>query len=115
MEGLKWAAGDLGERRLRQMAGPGERILGLWRVIAPWVLGFGSLATAAWNHVMVGLLMLAFAAREVWDVRQKATASAHQCDRDGNAPVRGSWITLDQLRDSIAIPAGHRAWRRCAA
>jgi SPW repeat len=38
------------------------------------VLGFGSLAVAAWNHMIVGLLVLAFAAWELWDVRQKATA-----------------------------------------
>ena len=49
-------------------------ILGAWLVIAPWVLGFSSLPAAAWNHVIVGLLVLAFAAWEVWDVRQKATA-----------------------------------------
>jgi hypothetical protein len=49
-------------------------ILGVWLVVAPWVLGFGGLAAAAWNHVIVGLLVLAFAAWEVWDVRQKATA-----------------------------------------
>jgi hypothetical protein len=49
-------------------------VLGAWLVIAPWVLGFGSLATAAWNHVSVGLLVLAFAAWELWDVRQRATA-----------------------------------------
>jgi hypothetical protein len=49
-------------------------ILGVWLVIAPWVLGFGSLAAAAWNSVIVGLLVLAFAAWELWEVRQKATA-----------------------------------------
>lgn len=49
-------------------------VLGAWLVIAPWVLGFGGLATAAWNHVIVGLLVLAFAAWELWDVRQRATA-----------------------------------------
>jgi hypothetical protein len=49
-------------------------ILGLWLVIAPWVLGFGSFAAAAWNSVIVGLLVLAFAVWELWVVRQKATA-----------------------------------------
>lgn len=37
-------------------------------------LGFGGLAAAAWNHVIVGLLVLAFAAWELWEVRQRATA-----------------------------------------
>jgi hypothetical protein len=49
-------------------------VLGAWLVIARWVLGFGSLAAAAWNHVIVGLLVLALAAWELWDVRQRATA-----------------------------------------
>jgi hypothetical protein len=49
-------------------------VLGAWLVIAPWVLGFGSLAAAAWNHVIVGLLVLALAAWELRDVRQRATA-----------------------------------------
>jgi hypothetical protein len=49
-------------------------ILGVWLVIAPWVLGFSSLTAAAWNQVIVGLLVVALAAWELWDVRQKATA-----------------------------------------
>jgi hypothetical protein len=49
-------------------------ILGVWLVIAPWVLGFSSLAAASWNHVIVGLLVVACAAWERWDMRQKATA-----------------------------------------
>ena len=48
-------------------------ILGVWLVIAPWALGFSSLAAASWNHVIVGLLVVACAAWELWDVRQKAT------------------------------------------
>ena len=49
-------------------------ILGVWLIIAPWVLGFGGLAAAAWNHVIVGLLVLVLAAWELWEVRQRATA-----------------------------------------
>jgi hypothetical protein len=49
-------------------------ILGVWLIIAPWVLGFSSLTAAAWNQVIVGLLVVALAAWELWDVRQKATA-----------------------------------------
>jgi hypothetical protein len=49
-------------------------ILGVWLIIAPWVLGFSSLTAAAWNQVIVGLLVVALAAWELWDVRQKGTA-----------------------------------------
>jgi hypothetical protein len=38
------------------------------------VLGFSSLTAAAWNQVIVGLLVVALAAWELWDVRQKAPA-----------------------------------------
>jgi hypothetical protein len=49
-------------------------ILGVWLVIALWVLGVSSLTAAAWNQVIVGLLVVALAAWELWDVRQKAPA-----------------------------------------
>ncbi len=29
-------------------------ILGLWLVVAPWVLGFSGMAAAVWDHVIVG-------------------------------------------------------------
>jgi hypothetical protein len=50
------------------------KVVGVWLAIAPWGLGFGSLAVAAWNRVIVGLLVPAFAAWRLWDVSQKATA-----------------------------------------
>ena len=44
-------------------------VLGAWLVVAPWALGFAALAAAAWNHVIVGALIAALAAWEIWDVR----------------------------------------------
>jgi hypothetical protein len=52
-------------------------VLGVWLVIAPWVLGFAAVSAAVWNHVVVGLLIVVAAAWELWDVRHqtsKATA-----------------------------------------
>ena len=46
-------------------------VLGVWLVVSPWILGFAALTTAVWNHVVVGLLIVALAARELWDVRHQ--------------------------------------------
>jgi len=36
-----------------------EALLGLWVIIAPWVLGFTSLHAFTWNSVIVGALLVA--------------------------------------------------------
>ena len=48
-------------------------ILGLWLVIAPWVLGFGTMKAAVWDHVIVGVLVVVLAAWEVWAVRHEGS------------------------------------------
>jgi hypothetical protein len=40
--------------------------LGLWTLVAPWVLGFASVATALWTHVGVGAAIAVLAAIELW-------------------------------------------------
>lgn len=45
-------------------------LLGIWLLAAPWILGI-SAATARANFVVVGLLVLALALYEVWDVRRQ--------------------------------------------
>jgi len=49
-------------------------VLGVWLVASPWILGFAALTTAVWNHVVVGLLIVALAAWELWDVRHQPTS-----------------------------------------
>lgn len=39
-------------------------IVGLWIIVAPWVLGFQS--TARTVHVVIGILVAALAAAELW-------------------------------------------------
>lgn len=46
-------------------------VLGLWLIAAPWALGFAAMTMAAWNHVVVGALIVALAAWELWDVRHQ--------------------------------------------
>jgi hypothetical protein len=40
--------------------------LGLWTLIAPWVLGFAHVASALWTHIGVGLAVAILAAVELW-------------------------------------------------
>jgi hypothetical protein len=47
-------------------------ILGAWLVICPWILGISS-SVARTNLVVVGLLVLALAIYEIWDVRRQSS------------------------------------------
>ena len=41
-------------------------VVGLWALVAPWVLGFTSYTSATWSHVVVGLVVAALSAAEGW-------------------------------------------------
>jgi hypothetical protein len=43
-------------------------VVGLWVLAAPWVLGFAN-TTAMWVHVMIGVIVAAIAAIELWMMR----------------------------------------------
>lgn len=45
-------------------------IVGLWTLIAPWVLGFEGNRTAMTVHVVVGILVAVLAAIELWLMSQ---------------------------------------------
>lgn len=49
-------------------------VLGVWLVASPWILGFAALTTAVWNFVVVGLLIVALAAWELWEVRHQPSS-----------------------------------------
>lgn len=51
-------------------------IVGLWVAAAPWVLGFAAITNAVWTHVVLGLLVAAAAAWEIWEVRHQPHAAA---------------------------------------
>jgi hypothetical protein len=40
--------------------------LGLWTLVAPWVLGFAGTVAAMWTHVGVGLAVAILAGIELW-------------------------------------------------
>ncbi|MBX4897240.1 SPW repeat protein [Rhizobium bangladeshense] len=41
-------------------------VLGIWAVIAPWILGFSAVIAAMWAHVIVGLIVAVLAAGSIW-------------------------------------------------
>jgi SPW repeat len=48
-------------------------ILGVWLVVAPWVLGFSAMAAVVWDHVIVGALIVALSAWELWAIRHEGS------------------------------------------
>lgn len=51
-------------------------VLGIWVVIAPFVLGFAAAASATWTHVILGLAVAILAAVELWSVTHEPSHSA---------------------------------------
>ncbi|MBP2294348.1 SPW repeat protein [Azospirillum rugosum] len=41
-------------------------VVGLWAVVAPWVLGFAGHTSAMWSHVVVGLAVAVLSAAVGW-------------------------------------------------
>ncbi|MEX2696589.1 SPW repeat protein [Rhizobium mongolense] len=41
-------------------------VLGIWAVVAPWVLGFSAVTAAMWAHVIAGLVVAVLAAGSIW-------------------------------------------------
>ncbi|MDI7861984.1 SPW repeat protein [Rhizobiaceae bacterium n13] len=44
-------------------------VLGLWLIVAPWMLGFTASMSAMWTHIVLGVLVAALSAWAVWDYR----------------------------------------------
>jgi uncharacterized membrane protein len=40
--------------------------LGVWAIVAPWVMGFATMAPAMWSHVVLGAAVVLAAAAELW-------------------------------------------------
>jgi hypothetical protein len=51
-------------------------LAGIWVIISPWILGFAAVAYAMWAHVVLGVLVAAMAAWEIWEVRHQPHAAA---------------------------------------
>lgn len=51
-------------------------ILGVWAIVAPWALGFASVASALYAHVVVGVIVAALAAVELWRLHHRPVSTA---------------------------------------
>lgn len=52
-------------------------ILGIWMIISPWVLAFATNRNAETNDVIVGILVIIFAATAMATARRHAPLSSH--------------------------------------
>jgi formate hydrogenlyase subunit 3/multisubunit Na+/H+ antiporter MnhD subunit len=52
-----------------------EMLVGFWVVISPWTLAFAADRAATWSHVIIGLLVIAFAASELYQVKHPPQAT----------------------------------------
>jgi len=45
-------------------------VLGLWAIVAPWIMGFAAMGSAMWSHVVLGALVALAAAVGLWAKHQ---------------------------------------------
>ena len=50
--------------------------LGVWAILAPWLLGFATVAAALYAHVMIGLIVGVLAALDLWMIRNRPVLRA---------------------------------------
>jgi len=50
--------------------------LGIWAILAPWFLGFATVAAARYAHVVIGLIVGALAALDLWMIRNRPVLRA---------------------------------------
>jgi len=51
-------------------------VLGVWAIVAPWLLGFASAGYATYAHLAVGMVVALLAAVELWMVRNRPVSTA---------------------------------------
>ncbi len=46
-----------------------------WLIMSPWLFNYAAMAPAAWNHVVVGMLVLALSGWSIWHFRHHPSAA----------------------------------------
>jgi len=76
-----------------------EAVLGLWLIVAPWVLGYSGLANALYASVVIGIVVLALA---LWTLATDREYSAWLHERKAHYKDSG---TAAATRCAAAVPA----------
>ena len=50
--------------------------LGVWAILAPWLLGFATVAAALYAHVIIGLIVGVLAALDLWMIHNRPVLRA---------------------------------------
>jgi hypothetical protein len=50
--------------------------LGVWAILAPWLLGFATVAAALYAHIIIGLIVGVLAALDLWMIRNRPVLRA---------------------------------------
>jgi hypothetical protein len=50
--------------------------LGVWAILAPWLLGFATVTAAMYAHVIIGLIVGVLAALDLWMIRNRPVSRA---------------------------------------
>jgi SPW repeat len=50
--------------------------LGVWAILAPWLLGFATVAAALYAHLIIGLIVGVLAALDLWMIRNRPVLRA---------------------------------------
>ncbi len=67
-------------------------LLGIWQIIAPYVLGFAGEQTAMWNAIICGVLLFVFAALGFYGMGHWSPTSVRIFD--GLAALTGLWLVI---------------------
>ena len=49
--------------------------LGVWAILAPWLLGFATVAAALYAHVIIGLIVGVLAALDLWIIHNRPVST----------------------------------------
>ena len=50
-------------------------VLGVWMIVAPWIVGFASFHHASGTFLILGVVVLVASASELWQVRHRAAVA----------------------------------------
>lgn len=51
-------------------------VLGIWAMVAPWLLGFAGVTNAMYAHIAIGLIVSVLAAVNLWIIRNRPISMA---------------------------------------